>query len=84
MWIALHKREGGNGVFLLQICRDHPADGPVRHRMLCGRQRLIFANDLPVITLRIQGAKPIDTGKDDVFSRLRVVLPAGKQGVIAI
>lgn len=52
--------------------------------MLCGRQRLIFANDLPVITLRIQGAKPIDTCKDDVFSRLRFVLPAGKQGVIAI
>ena len=52
--------------------------------MLCGRQRLIFANDLPVITLRIQGAKPIDTGKDDVFSRLRVVLPARKQGLVTI
>ena len=52
--------------------------------MLGGRQRLVFANDMPVITLRIQRAKPIDTGKDDVFSRLRFVLPAGKQGVIAI
>lgn len=52
--------------------------------MLCGRQRLIFTNDLSVITMRIQRTKPVDTGKDDVFSRLRFVLPAGKQGVIAI
>lgn len=52
--------------------------------MPCGCQRLIFANDLPVITVRIQRAKPIDTGKDDVFSRLRFALPGGKQGVLTI
>ena len=52
--------------------------------MLLSRQRLIFTDDLRVITMRIQRAKPVDTRQDDVFRRLRIVLPAGKQGVVTI
>ena len=52
--------------------------------MLGCRKILIFANHLWVISTGVQRAKPVDTRKDDVFRRLRFVLPASKQGVVTI
>ena len=45
---------------------------------------MVFSDHLRVITLRIQRTKAVDAGADDIFCRLRFVLPAGKQSVIAI
>ena len=82
--IALQKREGGIGVFLLQIRGDNPADCPVRHRVLRCRKILILADDPRIISMGVQRAEPVYTRKDDIFRRLRLAFPARKQNVVTI